>query len=98
MANKRLVAAQHAQRRLVAQLKKKVWHDRHLWLLLYGVYVCMSLLYGCAIWDSCLLSCSSDLRHDCTGEIGTSHCSILQAILWVGANVHNELVEWPLQL
>ena len=84
-------------------MQEKGWRDRKLWLLLYGVYVRTSLLYGCAAWGSCLLAGSGDLRWDCTGKFGSSHRSALRAILAVGNDVRNEIVyvlaaEWPLQL
>ena len=67
------------------------------------VYVHTSLLEGCAVWGSCLLVGSGDLRPDCTGKFGSSHRSALRAILGVGNDVRNEIVyvlaaEWPLQL
>ena len=72
-------------------------------MLLYGVYVCKSLLYGCAVWGSCLLVGSGDLQWDCTWKFGSSHRSALRAILGEGNDVKNEIVyvlvaEWPLQL
>ena len=72
-------------------------------MLLYGVYVRTSLLYGCTVWGSCLLAGNCDLRRDCMGKFGSSHRSALRAILGVGNDVRNEIVyvlaaEWPLQL
>ena len=67
------------------------------------MYVRTSLLFGCAVWGSCLLTGSGDLQRDCTEKFGSSHRSALRAILGVGNDMRNEIVyvlaaEWPLQL
>ena len=85
-------------------LQTKGWHDHHLWLPLFGIYVCASVLYyGCAVWGPVVLSAAGSLHVDCTGKLGTSYHSALHAILGMNNALHNELVyilagEWPLQL
>ena len=74
-------------------LQTKGWHDHHLWLPLFGIYVCTSVLYyGCAVWGPAVLSAACSLHVNCTGKRRLSHCSAFRAILGMKNGLHNDLV------
>ena len=68
------------------------WHDRATRLLLFDVYVRLTLLYGGAVWGPAFLPRSGDLSHDWMGSLGVFYRHCLRSIMGLATSTRNEIV------